>query len=143
MGVLDRFKNILGGNEEDEDEDFDITSTQFAENEKDDQPIRVTRSKQDTQKISSKMQFIIVKPEKLDECREIGNHILQNKVVVLNIESTGREIARRIIDFLDGITFAVGGQIKKVSALTYLILPKNSEISGDILDELENGGVFF
>ena len=53
------------------------------------------------------------------------------------------DIARRLIDFLSGVAYANEGTIKKVALSTYIITPYNVEIMGDLIDELENNGLYF
>ena len=63
--------------------------------------------------------------------------------VVLNLESTNKDIARRLIDFLSGVAYAGEGKIKKVAANTFIITPYHVDIEGDLIDELENNGLYF
>ena len=63
--------------------------------------------------------------------------------VVLNLESTNKDVARRLIDFLSGVAYAGEGKIKKVAANTYIITPYSVDIMGDLIDELENNGLYF
>ena len=60
------------------------------------------------------------------------------RTVVVNLESTHKDIARRLIDFLSGVAYAGEGKIKRVAANTYIITPYSVEIQGDLIDELEN-----
>ena len=53
------------------------------------------------------------------------------------------DIARRLIDFLSGVAYANEGTIKKVALSTYIITPYNVDIVGDLIDELENNGLYF
>ena len=62
---------------------------------------------------------------------------------MLNLESTNRDIARRVLDFLAGVAYAQEGKIKKVAISTYIITPYNVDILGDLIDELENNGLYF
>ena len=68
---------------------------------------------------------------------------LEKRTVVLNLESTNKEIARRLLDFLSGVAYANEGKIKKVAISTYIITPYNVDILGDLIDELENNGLYF
>ena len=52
-------------------------------------------------------------------------------------------LSRRLVDFLSGVAYANNGQIKRVANSTFIITPYNVDIMGDLLDELENNGVFF
>ena len=63
--------------------------------------------------------------------------------MVLNLESTDKDVARRLIDFLSGVAYAGEGKIKRISANTYMITPYHVDIEGDLIDELENNGVYF
>ena len=60
----------------------------------------------------------------------------------MNLESTGKEVSRRLIDFLSGVAYANNGQIKRVANSTYIITPYNVDVMGDLIDELENNGMF-
>ena len=91
----------------------------------------------------TQLQVVLVKPEKFEDASGIADHLLAKRTVVLNLESTNREIARRLVDFLSGVAYANGGQIKKVANSTYIITPYNVGVMGDsLLDELENSGLY-
>ena len=66
----------------------------------------------------------------------------EKRTVVLNLESTNKDVARRLIDFLSGVAYAGEGKIKKVAANTYIITPYSVDIMGDLIDELENNGLY-
>ena len=63
--------------------------------------------------------------------------------MVLNLEQTNKDIARRLLDFLSCVAYANDGKIKKVAISTYIITPYNVDILGDLIDELENNGLYF
>ena len=74
----------------------------------------------------------VVKPESYKNASQIADHLLNGRTVVLNLESTNKETARRLIDFLTGAAYAIGGDIKKVSNNTYVITPGDSvNVSGE------------
>ena len=89
------------------------------------------------------MQVILVKPDRFDNVTEIADHLRDKKSVVLNLESTNKDVARRLVDFLSGVAYALDGKIKKVAISTYIITPYNVEIVGDLVEELENNGIYF
>ena len=86
---------------------------------------------------------LLVKPEKFEDASSIADHLREKRTVVLNLESTNKEIARRLLDFLSGVAYANEGKIKKVAISTYIITPYNVDILGDLIDELENNGLYF
>ena len=73
----------------------------------------------------------VVKPERFDEVQMIGEHLLARRTVVLNLEDTNKETTKRIIDFLGGVVFAIQGKVKKVANATYVVTPKNVEVSSE------------
>ena len=92
---------------------------------------------------TTQLQVVLVKPERYENATEIADHLKEKRTVVLNLESTNKDAARRILDFLSGVAYANNGQIKRVANSTYIITPYNVNIMGDLLDELESSGVFF
>ena len=92
---------------------------------------------------NSSMQVVLVKPDRFDTVSEIADHLRDKKAVVLNLESTNKDVARRLVDFLSGVAYALDGKIKNVAISTYILTPFNVEIVGDLVEELENSGVYF
>lgn len=92
---------------------------------------------------TTQLQVVLVKPEKFENASDIADHLREKRTVVLNLESTNKEIARRLLDFLSGVAYANEGKIKKVAISTYIITPYNVDILGDLIDELENNGLYF
>lgn len=93
---------------------------------------------------TAQLQVVIRKPEVMDDAYDIADHLLKRHTVVLNLESTNKEIGKRIIDFLSGVAYANHGQLSKVANATFVITPYNVGLIGqDVIGELENSGVFF
>ncbi len=92
---------------------------------------------------TTQLQVVLVKPEAFQDASAIADHLNEKRTVVLNLESAGNELARRLVDFLSGVAYANNGQIKRVANNTFIITPYNVDIVGDLLDELENSGVYF
>ena len=94
---------------------------------------------------TAKLQVGIFKPERFgEETRSIADELMKTHTVVLNLEDTNKDMARRILDFLSGVAYANNGKIKRVATNTYIIIPSNVDLTGDdLLDELENNGVVF
>lgn len=91
---------------------------------------------------TTQLKVVLVKPERFENASEIADHLREKRTVVLNLESTNKDIARRLVDFLSGVAYAGEGKIKKVSANTYIITPYSVDIMGDLIDELENNGLY-
>ena len=92
---------------------------------------------------TAQLQVVLVKPERFDDASTVADHLNAKRTVVLNLESANKDVARRILDFLSGVAYANDGQIKKVANCTFIITPYNVGLMGDLLDELENNGLYF
>lgn len=153
MGMLNKFKNIMGVPSDDEYEDYNddvefINSRPSGaagqEDEEDAAPAQPTRrNKVVNINATTQLQVVLVKPERFDDASTVADHLNAKRTVVLNLESTNKEVSRRLVDFLSGVAYANNGQIKRVANSTFIITPYNVDIMGDLLDELESNGVYF
>ena len=92
---------------------------------------------------TAQLQVVLVKPEVFTDAKQIADHLIAKKTVVLNLETASSENKRRIIDFLVGVAYANGGSLKPVANLTYIITPYNVGFQGEeLVGELENNGMF-
>ncbi|MGE4549404.1 MAG: cell division protein SepF [Intestinibacillus sp.] len=92
---------------------------------------------------TTQLAVVLVKPDRFENAAEIADHLKDKRTVVLNLEQTNKDVARRLVDFLSGVAYANEGKIKKVANSTYIITPYNVDILGDLIDELENNGLYF
>jgi len=153
MSLLDEFKKILHpSNDEDEDfEPFDRNEKifddeyehEYARPERERPIIDSRRGKVVNIHATTQLKVVLVKPERFETASEIADHLKEKRTVVINLESTHKDIARRLIDFLSGVAYASEGKIKKVAANTYIITPYSVDIQGDLIDELSNNGLYF
>ncbi len=91
---------------------------------------------------TTQLKVVLVKPERFEAASEIADHLKEKRTVVINLESTHKDISRRLIDFLSGVAYASEGKIKRVAASTYIITPYSVDIQGDLIDELSNNGLY-
>lgn len=91
---------------------------------------------------TTQLRVVLVKPERFSDASAIADNLNAKRTVVLNLESTNKEVSRRLVDFLSGVAYANNGEMKRVAASTYIITPFNVDIVGDVLEELENSGAF-
>lgn len=92
---------------------------------------------------STQLKVVLVRPERFEAAADIADHLREKRTVVLNLEQTNKDIARRLIDFLSGVAYAQDGKIKKIANNTYIITPYNVDLMGDLVGELENNGLYF
>ena len=152
-GFVDKFRRMWDA----PDDEYEYDEYGYAEDDMDDdyedEPVREKdrerelggRNKVVNINVTAKLQVAIFKPERFgEETRTIADELIKTHTVVLNLEDTNKDMARRIIDFLSGVAYANRGKIKRVATNTYIIIPSNVDLTGDdLLDELENSGVYF
>ena len=139
MSFIGNLKEMLGM-ETEEDTEFDTIDNS---NDVDSNDEVGKRNKVVNIHATAQLQVILVKPEVFQDTKQIADHLNSKKTVVLNLESTTPDVTRRIIDFLGGVAYANGGNIKPVANNTFIITPYNVGFVGeDLMGELENNGVF-
>lgn len=97
---------------------------------------KVTPMRQPARRSSVNMEVCVIKPTSVEDSREITETLLSGRTVILNLEGLDLEIAQRIIDFTSGATFAISGNLQKISNYIFLVTPTNVDISGDLQDLL-------
>ena len=165
MGFMDDLRKLTKPYTEDEDDfdefDDDVRPTRSSRSSAqpkasafvpdDPEPVTATPNRRTLGGTNSKvvnihttaqMQVVLVKPDRFDNVSDIAEHLRSKHAVVLNLESTNKDVARRLVDFLSGCAYALDGKIKKIAISTYIITPYNVDIVGDLIDELENNGLY-
>ena len=155
MGLIDKLKKLAS------DDDYEEDTSDLETYEEESSPVNYTApttkstsystdsySFRNSNKVvninaTAQLQVVLVKPETFESAREIADHLKDKKTVVINLENTNKDIARRLLDFLSGVAYAFQGKIQKVANNTFLITPYNVGIMGDIIDELESNGLYF
>ena len=145
MSFIDELKRLARPYEDEEEDEFE---DEFESAMRPAPAPRANESERRSNKVvnihtTTQLQVVLVKPERFENASEIADHLRDKRAVVLNLEQTDKNIARRLIDFLSGVAYANEGTIKKVALSTYIITPYNVEILGDLIDELENNGLYF
>ncbi len=158
MGIYDKLKKIINIPEEDYYDEMQQPDEYVTYNPGDEEAAyekpssgRGKRSEVDSADQSkvvnihatAKLQVVLAKPERFEDARSIADNLNSKRTVVLNLEAASKEVARRLVDFLSGVAYANHGELKKVANSTFIITPYNVDVMGDLIDELENTGVFF
>ncbi len=149
MGILDSIKNIMtipedDGFEEENEVVEEVVPKKKAQPEvKRETTPRVIGGKKNAQTANG-MQVVLVKPERFEDVTGIADHLNAKKTVVLNLEICDRDVSRRIIDFLSGAAYANHGNIRKVAVSTFIIVPADVDVMGELmLEEFEDGRMYF
>jgi cell division inhibitor SepF len=132
--LMDKLFGFMGIEEEE--------SAEVYEEESDDQPEEPDEaipSKGKSQKnrvvnlhTQKQVKLIVAEPTSFDEVQGIADHVKAHRPVIINIENLDRELAKRMVDFLGGVTYALDGAMQKVGDGIFLLTPENFDVAGDI-----------
>ena len=81
--------------------------------------------------------MILLEPRAYSESQQIADHLKSRNSVVVNLKRVTSDQAKRIIDFLSGCVYAIGGTMQKIGVGIYLCTPKNVNVQGKITDDSE------
>ena len=154
MGLMDSFISAMKISEGNDDDIFDDddeylddedvvservvsqTKVETVSEPKKQQVSRITPVRQQKKVIGSGMEVCVIKPNSVEDAREITETLLANRTVVLNMEGLDVDIAQRIIDFTSGSCYAISGNLQKISHYIFIITPASVDISGDFQEIL-------
>ena len=160
MGSVNDFKRWVSGEVDDDDFDLDDETMESTEPEEPSYysrpesaasaPVEAAHTQVQPRRnnrvvnisATTRLAVVLVKADQFNNVADIADHLKNKMTVVLNLESTDKEVSKRMLDFLSGVTYAIEGKIKRVASNTYLITPLDVEIVGDdLISELENSGM--
>ena len=93
-------------------------------------------------KESKKSRVAIAEPHEFEEVQMIGDDFKENIPVIINLQNTNQDLSKRIIDFCSGLTYALGGSIRKVADRVFLITPQNTLVTSNEKEILREKGLY-
>lgn len=143
MGLKSKFKNFFLLEDEYEyvEEEIPVKETNSQQKEAK-SPVAVAKkqnvvSLQSVQK-SGNTKMILIEPRVYAEAQEAADHLVNRRSVIVNLQRINREQGMRIVDFLSGAVYALGGDIQKIGVDIFLCTPDNVEVSGNISELLHD-----
>ena len=150
MGFGDKFKNIFNVSEEeyfddmdmnendrrDDDYSRDVRSNNFGFN----RPRETSDSKVVDMRASApaataaKAHVVFKKLDRYEDVGSVADVLNEKRIVILNLVTCPNDVSVRIIDFLSGVAYANGGEMKRVAGRAYIITPYNVPLTGELLD---------
>lgn len=79
--------------------------------------------------------MILLEPRAYSESQQIADHLKKRNTVVVNMKRVTPDQAKRIVDFLSGTVYALGGDLQKIGMGIFLCTPKNVNVEGTISEE--------
>lgn len=145
MGVMNKFMNFLGLQEEEEIVERERMGAAQEENESEQQEAETSsldkrRNQRGNNVVSihsqKNVKVVLYEPRSYDEAQEIADHLRSHRTVVVNLQRIRQDQALRVIDFLSGTVYALGGGISKIGGNIFLCTPDTVEIQGSITEIL-------
>ena len=119
--ALSKFKKILVDDEYDEEEEVE--------------EVKSKRKDTGVTSASGNGKMILLEPRAYSESQQIADHLKKKNTVVVNMKRVTADQAKRIVDFLSGTVYALGGDLQKIGAGIFLCTPKNVNVEGAITDD--------
>ncbi|MFD2443443.1 cell division protein SepF [Bacillus sp. CGMCC 1.16607] len=118
------------------DDEYDDEEQEYIEEEVEPvKPVKQASNKQNVvslQSLQKSSKMVLVEPRVYAEAQDIADHLKNRRSVVVNLQRIEHDQAKRIVDFLSGTVYAIGGDIQKIGANIFLCTPDNVEVSGNI-----------
>ncbi len=140
MSIWSKILDFIGFEDEDEEEDTE----ELMEDEEEQQPIEIpNRYRPNVVELQSakSMKLVVLGPKSYEDVQPIVDHLRARRPVVVNLEGAEQRVRIRILDFLSGAVYALGGRNQRVSDLIFLLAPPNVDVSNlleeDMLNRLE------
>lgn len=130
MSIVDKIRNKMGANQDTEEYvEEPVAPVQEEEPEENHQQADNVVDFKNKAKTTSQMKVMVIEPVSFDDAQQVADHIRNHKPVVVNFENTNSDIAKRIIDFISGTTYALSGDIKKVGKNVFMCAPDNVSVN--------------
>ena len=121
-----------------EDDPIDYQTQERPDRRDDDRRAKVVNLHPDGQ-----LKVVLMKPVRFDEdANAIAEHLAQKRTVILNMENTDSETSRRLLDFATGVVFSCDGKLRRVASKTYIVAPGLVDLSGELVDGMDGGGLY-
>lgn len=148
MGILGKFKDLVGIDEYEEEDEFEEvqpvskvserrsvetrTSFQAPRPEPRNDGKVIPMQNRTVSAITSAFKLVVIEPAGFDECPKLVDSLKSKKPIIINLERIESDTARKIFDFLSGATYALNGNVQKVANNIFVFAPENVDISAGV-----------
>ncbi len=143
MGVFNKFKDLMGFEEYEEDDEMEMEEEDYGSDRKPvdtRQPLTsqprydnnvVSMQNRTVKALTSKFKLMVIEPKGFDECSKLVDSLKSRKPIIVNLEKLDSDTARKIFDFLGGATYALNGNVQKVANNIFVFAPENVSITAE------------
>ncbi|RLQ95816.1 cell division protein SepF [Falsibacillus albus] len=133
MGLKSKFKTFFLLDDEYDDMEEEMMEEEEVEASKPvKQPVTNKQNIVSLQSVQKASKVVLIEPRVYAEAQEIADHLKNRRAVVVNLQRIQHDQAKRIVDFLSGTVYAIGGDIQRIGSNIFLCTPDNVEVSGNI-----------
>ena len=156
MGVLSKFKDLMGFEEYEEEEEMEEEEEYKKSGYYDRKPVEprastMSSSRYDSSNvvpmqnrtvkaITNAFKLVVIEPAGFDECPKLVDSLKSRKPIIVNLEKLDNDTGRKIFDFLGGATYALNGNVQKVANNIFVFAPENVAIFADVENKPYNFG---
>jgi len=134
LSIKSRFKRFFDVDEDYVEEELDVP---VEESKSDSEQKDRTQNVVSLQSIQQSAKMVLIEPRTYEEAQDVADHLKNRRSVILNMQRIQKDQAKRIVDFLSGTVYAIGGDIQKIGGNIFLCTPDNVEISGAISELMQ------
>ncbi|WP_026886447.1 cell division protein SepF [Clostridium beijerinckii] len=143
--VISKVKSLLGFEDYEEYDDYE--EEQYEEQGKDEDEIEPVITNKKNSKVvnihtSSTTKVTITKPIDYEEATEICEALKNRRIVLVNTTVLEIKIAQRLLDFISGSCYALGGELQQIEKGVYILSPSNVEVTNELKNELSSKALF-
>jgi len=137
MGVLDKFKDLVGIEEIDDDDitEEEIRAAETQMDRRKPEPKAYGRGREKVvpmNRHTNPFKLVVIEPEGFDECPKLVDSLKSRKPIIINLEKIDSDTAKKIFDFLSGATYALNGNVQKVANNIFVFAPDNVDITASM-----------
>ena len=143
MGVFNKFKDLMGFEEYEEDDEMEMEEEDYGSDRKPvdtRQPLTsqprydnnvVSMQNRTVKALTRKFNLMVIEPKGFDDCSKLVDSLKSRKPIIVNLEKLDSDTARKIFDFLGGATYALNGNVQKVANNIFVFAPENVSITAE------------
>lgn len=138
--LMDKMLGFMGFEEESPEEEEKWREDRYREEE---ETPSARRNKGQVLSLHAQRQIkvVVVEPSSYDEVQGIADNLKNRRPVIINLEKADAELAKRVVDFISGCTYALNGSLQKVGHGIFLSVPNNMDIANELKDQIKERGV--
>lgn len=136
--IMDKMLGLMGFEDDQEEDEKWVEREQQQYQPEEEAPPQIKKRGQVVNLHAQRqLQVIVSKPQDFNEVQKIADHLKSRRPVVINLEEADPELAKRVVDFVSGSTYALNGSLQKVGNGIFLSVPSNMDITSELKEQIQ------